>query len=482
MKEKPNIILIMVDQMRADFLGINGNDHIDTPNLDMMSHQGFNFENTYAGVPSCIPARASLMTGMKQRNHKRVGYEDGVDWDYENTLAGVFSKNGYHTHAVGKMHVYPERNLCGFNSIELHDGYLHESRKQNKPGFSQFENTDDYLKWVKEELGTETDLTDLGIGCNSWVSRPFEQEEKYHPTNWLVTESIDFLRKKDPTKPFFLKMSFVRPHSPLDPPKFYYDYYKDKDVQEPFMGDWELDNTKHRDDYDVDALRATLKDRDVLNARRAYSGLITHIDHQISRFLLALDEYGEKENSIILFTSDHGDMLGDHNFFRKSLGYEGSSHVPLIVYDPGNNLNAEQSKVFSEVLELRDIMPSLLDFAGLEIPDTVDGKSVKSLIKGEKIKWRDYIHGEHSYGEFSNHYITNGKLKYIWYSQTGIEQFFDLDKDPGEITNLIDSVEYAKKVEDFKIYLINELKGREEGYTDGKKLIVGCEAVNVLKE
>lgn len=482
MNKKPNIILMMVDQMRADFLGYNGNEHIDTPSLDMMAHEGFNFTNAYAGVPTCIPARASLMTGMKQGNHGRVGYEDGVDWTYENMLPEVFSKNGYHTYAVGKMHVFPDRNLAGFNSVVLHNGYLHESRKYKRSGISQFEATDDYLKWIKEELGHKTDLIDLGIGCNSWLARPFEQEEKYHPTNWAISESIDFLERKDPTKPFFLKMSLVRPHAPYDPPQFYYDLYKNRDVKEPVIGKWHLNENKNRDDYNIDTLHGVLKTRDILAARRSYSALITHIDHQISRFLFALDEHGETENTIILFTSDHGDMLGDHNFYRKGVPYEGGVNVPLFVYDPGNLLNAEQSKVFSEVLELRDIMPTLLDFAGLDIPETVDGLSVKPLIKNEEIIWRDYIHGEHNLAEFSNHYITNGKQKYIWYSQTGIEQFFDLEKDPEEIHNLINDPSYQDQINQYKAYLIDELKDREEGYSDGKQLIVGKPPQNILKE
>lgn len=477
--KRPNIILIMVDQMRGDCVGINGNNDIDTPNLDMMASQGYNFKNAYSAVPSCIAARAAVMTGMKQRNHGRVGYEDCVHWNYPNMLAKVFAENGYHTQCIGKMHVYPDRNLCGFHNIVLHNGYLHMSRKKAKSSGSQFEQSDDYLKWLKDELGHSVDLTDIGLDCNSWVSRPWGYPEYTHPTNWTVTESIDFLRRRDPTKPFFLKMSFVRPHSPLDPPGVYYNQYLNSKIREPVIGNW-IKDSESKYNIDVNAKRGYIKEEVIERARKAYYALITHIDHQIRRFFITLDEYGELENSIILFASDHGDMLGDHHFFRKSVPYEGSTKVPFIVYDPGNWLGGEPGKEFDEVVELMDIMPSLLDFVDIEIPNTVDGISVKSLIKGENKGWRKYIHGEHQYGEYSNHYITNGKKKYIWYSQIGEEQFFNLIEDPDEIENLIDNNNYIDDIECFKNILIKELEGREEGYTDGEKLIVDKEPLDIL--
>ncbi len=481
MIDKPNIVLIIVDQMRKDFVGINGNDTIDTPNLDMMARRGYNFQNAYSAVPSCIASRAALMTGMNQKHHGRVGYEDGVPWNYSKMLPEVFAENGYHTQCIGKMHVYPERKLCGFHNVVLHNGYLAVSRKKSKASQSQFEQCDDYLEWLKNELGHSVDLIDFGLDCNSWVSRPWSYPEYTHPTNWVVTEAIDFLRKKDPTKPFFLKMSFVRPHSPLDPPEAYFNQYQNAKVKEPVVGKWVDENKIYRDGLDVDAKRAVIKKESVIKARRAYSALITHIDHQIGRFLIALDEYDELDNSIILFISDHGDMLGDHYFFRKSVPYEGCTNIPFIVYDPGDYINAESGKEFDEVVELMDVMPSLLDFVDIKIPDTVDGMSIKPLLKGEYTNWREYIHGEHQYDEYSNHYITNGKKKYIWYSQTGREQFFDLIKDPYEMENIINDLEYAKEIDIYRKNLINELKDREEGYTDGEKLIVGKKPLDVLK-
>ena len=477
---KPNIVLMMVDQMRGDCLGVNGNEFIETPNLDMMATEGYNFENAYTAVPSCIASRAAILTGMSQKSHGRVGYEDGVSWNYENTIASEFSKAGYHTQCIGKMHVYPERNLCGFHNIMLHDGYLHFARNKEGKASTQIEQCDDYLKWFREKKGHNVDLIDIGLDCNSWVSRPWGYEENLHPTNWVVNESIDFLRRRDTSMPFFLKMSFVRPHSPLDPPKFYFDMYNDEDLPAPLMGDWANKEDEENRGKDINCIKGIINKTALKRAKAAYYGLITHIDHQIGRFLIALSEYGELNNTIFLFVSDHGDMMGDHNWFRKGIPYEGSARVPFFIYDPGNLLKGKKGKVFDEVLELRDIMPTLLDFAHISIPNSVEGLSLKDLIEERDSTWREYIHGEHSFGDDSNHYIVTKRDKFLWFSQRGEEQYFDLEKDPKELTNLINSEEYKERIDYLRKILIKELEGREEGYTDGNRLLKG-HPVSTLK-
>lgn len=190
---KPNIVMIMVDQMRFDCLSILGHPVIDTPYLDELARNGTIFKNAYAATPSCVPARAALLTGMSQKNTGRVGYEDKLPWDYSHFLPSVLSSAGYYTQAIGKMHVYPTRKLCGFHHIELHDGYMHYNRfKQATKTGESFNEVDDYLQWLKDKAGHDVDLTDLGLDCNSsTVTRPWALDESLHPTNWVVTRSID---------------------------------------------------------------------------------------------------------------------------------------------------------------------------------------------------------------------------------------------------------------------------------------------------
>lgn len=479
---KPNVVLIMVDQMRFDCLSAAGHPVVETPNIDQLAHEGVRFTNAYSATPTCIPARAAVLTGMSQRSHGRVGYQERIPWNYLHMLPGEMSNAGYHTQCVGKMHVYPTRNLCGFHNVILHDGYLHHNRMKNTPVQESFDYTDDYLPWLRERLGGHRDLTDLGLDCNSsTIARPWHLPEEYHPTNWVVTQSIDFLRRRDPTKPFFLKMSFVRPHPPFDPPRDYFDYYMSLDINDPVIGEW----ARQDDPYGEGLLPTTssgiVPKQRLRRARAAYYALITHIDDQIGRFIQTLIEYGLYYNTVILFVSDHGELLGDHNLFRKSLPYEGSAKVPFILSDPGNQLGLKKRTICDKVIELRDIMPTILDIAGVPIPSTVEGKSVVPLAKGETEDWREYIHGEHTQGNWSNHYIATGKDKYIWYSQTGKEQYFDLEKDPYERKNLIDEPAVKERVEYLRSLLIKELQDREEGYTDGKQLIVGRQPRAILK-
>lgn len=476
---KPNVLLICVDQMRGDCIGITGHPDVETPNLDTMARNGAVFSRAYSATPTCIPARAALLTGLTQRSHGRVGYEDCVPWNYEHTIASTFTDAGYHTKCVGKMHVYPHRNLCGFHDVELHDGYLHCNRKYD---ISQKDRqSDDYLDWLREKRGMDTDLIDSGLDCNSWVARPWMYDETLHPTNWVVTRSIEFLKRKDPTKPFFLMSSFVRPHSPLDPPQAYFDMYKDRDLAEPYMGDWADTVDADKNGRIVDCYNGIIDPRGLKRARAAYYALITHIDHQIGRLLQALWEYGELNNTIILFTSDHGDLLGDHNLIRKSYPYEGSTSIPFIIYDPGNHLGIKNNTVINKLVELRDVMPTLLDLVGAPIPESVEGHSVRPLLSGDCDNWREYIHGEHQFREDSNHFIVTEKDKYIWYSQTGEEQYFDLENDPHELKNIIHDEGEKERIDYLRKLLIKELTGREEGYTDGEKLIVGRKPINSLK-
>lgn len=472
---KPNVLLIMVDQMRADSLSILDHPIVDTPNLDQLARDGVLFKNAYAATPSCVPARAAVLTGMSQQSTGRVGYEDKVPWDYKHTMPSEFAKAGYHTQAIGKMHVYPTRNLCGYHNVMLHDGYMHYNRfKFNTLASASFDQTDDYLPWLRERAGSHIDITDLGLDCNSsTVARPWHLAEELHPTNWVTTQSIDFLRRRDPTKPFFLKMSFVRPHPPFDPPQVYYDMYKDLDLPDSPIGDWVDTEDESRNGLNPVTAKGIVPKRRLNQAQAAYYGLITHIDHQIGRFLMAMEEYGVRDNTVILFVSDHGELLGDHHLFRKTLPYEGSAKIPFILSDRGGYLNIEKNSYLNEVVELRDIMPTLLDIAGIDIPETVEGESVLPLLRQEESAWRDYLHGEHEYADQSYHYITNGKEKYIWYSQTGLEHFFDLEKDPQELTDLIEEPMYLKRIGLRREQLIRELVNREEGCSDGKALIVG---------
>lgn len=473
MQEKPNIVLLMTDQMRGDCLGIAGHPDVKTPYLDSLAANGVLYPHAYSACPSCIPARAALYTGMSQEKNGRVGYQDWVRWNYEHTIASELSKAGYYTQCVGKMHVHPLRNNLGFHNIRLHDGYLHNYRRPDIPSYEDQRVADDYYWWLKEQLGIAADPTDTGLDCNSWMTRPWIYDEKYHPTNWVASECLDFLRRRDHDKPFFLMASFVRPHPPLDAPQYYLDMYNHRELSEPYNGDWNEKEKMLQQGHSYCCQTAPCDPQYVHELRAGYYAAITHMDHQIGRIISALVEQHLMDNTIFLFVSDHGEMLGDHLWSRKCLPYEGSAHVPMFISGPERYIG-KHHRICNDLVELRDVMPTLLELAGAPIPDSVNGKSMMHPVE------REYIHGEHPLGEDSNQFIVTGKDKYIWFSQTGKEQYFDLEKDPHETHNAIGDTCYQDRIAELRNYLIQELDGREEGYSDGKQLFVGKTPVETL--
>ncbi|GGD78793.1 arylsulfatase [Paenibacillus nasutitermitis] len=481
---KPNILFITVDQMRGDCLSALGHPVVQTPNLDKLAADGVLFRNAYSATPTCIPARAALLTGMSQRSHGRVGYEEHIPWTYEHTLPGELAKSGYHTQCIGKMHVYPTRSLCGYHNVVLHDGYMHYNRYNDRTAHAEhFSECDDYLNGIRNTENVTYDLMDNGLDCNaSTVALPWHLPERLHPTNWAVTQSIDFLRRRDPGKPFFLCTSFVRPHPPFDPPQAYFDMYLHEDMPDSPVGSWVNEQRAQEGSNDPTTAFGRIPKKRMDRAKAAYYALITHLDFQIGRLLNALNEYGVLRNTVVVFTSDHGEMLGDHHFFRKSLAYEGSVKVPLIVADYTGRLGLNRGAQDERVVELRDIMPTLLDAAGTDVPDTVEGQSLLPLCRAEAdVPWREYVHGEHAYGEWSHHYVTDGREKYIWYSQTGEEQLFDLTADPAELLNKADDPAWLPSLQGFRERLVQELAGREEGYVEEDKLVVGRKPRTVLR-
>lgn len=477
--QKPNILLLLCDQYRGDALSFQHHPDVKTPYLDTLAAQGVCFENAYSACPSCIPARAALLTGRSQKSHGRVGYEDGIDWNYQHYMAEEFSNNGYQTQCIGKMHVHPPRLLCGFQNLKLHDGYLGHYRSQTIPHWMHQEASDDYLFDLKNQMGMNADITSTGVECNSWITHPWIYPEHLHPTNWVSDQSLRFLKTRDRTKPFFLMASYVRPHQPFDAPQAYFDLYKDKELRKPFEDDWSDPSLTEEFGYIKDSIYGCNDEQLRHDAMAGYYASITHIDHQIGRIIQSLIEDGSYEDTIILFLSDHGEMLFDHHCWRKVFPYQGSIHIPLIFRIGKNimNLKPHRSKA---IAELRDIMPTLLDLTDIDCPDTVDGLSLKSaIIENQPV--RSWLHGEHSFhSDLSNHYIVTENDKFIWYSQTGQEQYFDLEKDPHETHDAIHDTLYQSRIDELRELMIYELTGRPEGYSDGKQLIKGCQPKNML--
>ena len=459
----PNIILIFADQMRGDCLSCDGHPVVETPNLDHLAAQGTRFAHAYSAVPSCLPARATLMTGMDQWHTGILGMGRGqgpIPNDFPHTLAGTLTAAGYQTHLVGKGHFSPQRASMGFASRELDEsGRLFADGQQ-----------DDYRAWFDREKQRDITPDDHGVFWNSWIARPWHTEEYLHPTAWTMSRSLNFLAQRDFSRPFFLNISFARPHSPFVPPQPYFDMYDRNDTPPPVIGDWAIMHDLPADAVDVNAWRGKQTPRRIHRARAGYYGEITFIDTQVGRLVNWLSRHQPEtlRNTWIVFASDHGEMLGDHHLWRKTYAYEGSARVPLIVTPPsGLREQFGARKVADEVAELRDIMPTILDAAGIALPPTVTGRSLLPLTNERSTDWRAYIHGEHCWcysHQQEMQYVTDGHRKFIWLPRINVMQFFNLDDDPGECRNLIDDAVYQAEVEQWQGYLIKELATRDCGW------------------
>lgn len=470
---RPNVVLVCVDQWRGDTLGCEGHPTVMTPHLDQLAAEGVRFTRAYTATPSCIPARAALYTGLSQTSTKRVGYKDGVPWDYETTIASEFTKNGYQTQAIGKLHAYPERSQLGFQNVILHDGYLHFARKKPR----DVELVDDYLPWLQEKTGDpHADYFDNGVNCNSQVARPWDKDEALHPSTWVVSEAQGFLRRRDTRKPFFLYIGFHRPHPPYDPPQWAFDMYVNEPMPPPISSEWSSDVLGvFEDSWRADPTVAQLSPKALQRARAGYYGHMSHIDLLLNRFLETLAEYGERQNTIVCFVSDHGELAGDHGAFRKTLPYEGSARVPLLLSGPGIPRRTVCDNV---IAELRDVMPTLLDAAGLPLPETLDGKSLMSIARGEDNDVREWLHGEHTGFGGSVHYIVSPQEKYVWWSQTGHEQLFNLETDRTEAVDL--ATAHPERLAYWRERLIEVLANRPEGFVETGELVAGRPCLAVL--
>jgi len=450
--DRPNILLIMTDQQRGDCLGIEGHPVLQTPNLDYLAASGVRFRSAYSACPVCVPARRTLMSGRKPSSHGVLNnYHTRLDGP---TLPGELSRAGYQTHLVGKLHLHPERKRYGFDSADWADGPAGENT--------------DYARFLRRE-GVRMPGAAIahGINGNGWTARPFHLEERLHFTNWCTDMALEFLERRDPTVPFFLKVSYHQPHQPCTPPQVYYDRYMRMELPKPRVGEWARVYDGAVRGLEPNSWRVSLEPALMKQFRAAYYGCINHIDDQIGRLLNAVPS-----NTVILFCSDHGEMLGDHQWIRKRNAFEGSARIPFIIRFP-KEMGIRQGIVREEPVELMDVMPTLLDAAGVSIPESVHGRSVLPLLRGNA-EWRRYVHGECSSIPTLNsgmQYLTDGKRKYIWYPGTGEELYFNLEQDPDEMNDLSRDPEYRQEISSWRAALAAELAGRPERFSDGTRLL-----------
>ncbi|MBN2154012.1 MAG: arylsulfatase [Candidatus Lokiarchaeota archaeon] len=461
---KPHIVLIMADQMRGDCIGCAGNRAIITPNIDALGADGVVFTRAYTSIPSCTPARAVLLTGLSPWKNGMLGYGRMAP-RYKHEMPRLLRDAGYRTVAVGKMHYHPQRSPRGFEVM-----LLDESSRRETPGF-----TSDYHQWFERQApGKDPNATFRhGVGWNENKWADYALDENLHPTCWTGQQAVAQIMEHDTSKPLFLKVSFARPHSPYDAPSRFVEMYDWKDMPAPWIGEWSgkfKDWRKTRSPAFGDFGEEFAK-----RARRHYYANVTFIDEQVGRIIDALRNRGMYGESLVMFFADHGDMLGDHHHWRKTYAYEGSASIPMVLRWPAAMRAAvTRGSSISRVVELRDVLPTFLDAAGVPTPVDLDGKSLISLVRGEGTGWREYVDLEH-FTCYDRHNcwvgLTDGRQKYVYFRPSGEEQLFDLERDPGELHDLARDPAHGQALQAWRARLVAHLAPRGKDWVKKGKLV-----------
>jgi len=465
--KKPNILLLMADQLRGDCLGADGNSDIQTPNLDRLASEGARFRCSYSSTPSCTPARAALLTGLSPWRHGMLGY-GRIAERYPLEMPRLLAQAGYYSEVIGKCHYHPQRNLHGFEQA-----LLDESGRVESPDFRS-----DYRSWFWS-VAPDLNADKTGLSWNDYRGAAYALPEELHPTHWIGETAVRFLRKYQRPQPFFLKVSFERPHSPYDPPQRFWKQYQDRNLPPAKAGNW-AKRYAPRSGPGYEIWHGNLGEQQVRESRQGYYGNVSFVDDQIGRILEVLEQRKLLDETLIVFLSDHGDMTGDQHLWRKCYAYEPSARIATLLRWPSGLVAAKRGQVLSQPIEVRDILPTLLDAAGGPAPAMkLDGQSLLELIRGGN-NWREYIDLEHDvcYSP-ENHWnaMTDGRQKYIFHARNGEEQLFDLVNDPHELRDLASDPSHSETFLLWRRRLTNHLTERGERFVKNGKLVLRPESL-----
>jgi arylsulfatase len=438
--KQPNIILITTDQQRYDTLAPYAPPFMRTPHIDHLMRDGIVFDRAYADCPICVASRASILTGKLSRNHGLPNNNDTSSRiGRENTLPTLLRAAGYQTAAIGKMHFGPERCRHGFDEMILPaDYYLQMSRS-----------------------GSPVQPMRHGLGQNELYPGMATVPEAQTLTAWTAEQCVEYIKtRRDPTVPFFLWCSFSKPHPPLDPPEPYYSMYRNCPIPEPIHSEWSLAEDRpiafrrQQESWASDLIPPEI----IREARAAYYGLITQIDYNVGRVFAALQDHNMFGETLFVFTSDHGEFLGDHHTACKIFPHEVSARIPFILRLPKSWQGRRYGERVKHLTSLADILPTLVTAAGGKPPANIDGLDLLSVLGGSTaprphlMSLASWKYPEPNHTLFLG--ITDGRWKYSWYLEGPSEQLFDVETDPQELRNLAQVPAHAAKKKELREALV----------------------------
>lgn len=487
MADIKNVLLIVVDQWRGDTLSVLGHPCIRTPAVDALCRDGVTFRNHYTQCAPCAPARASLLTGLYMMNHRVV--QNGVPLPAHHlTLPQEVRAAGYDPAIVGYTTTAPDPRTTSPDDPRF------RFRGANMPGWNPIAPMEPvrrpYFNWLRqrgfpvterhEEIWLPADGHESTGGATRAPSRiPHELSD----TTWSTEHGLAYMRGMV-NEPWFLHLGYFRPHPPFIAPAPYNEHYDPEEVPAPVRAESrDVEAAQHPllDHYirtvmqrkffeDGEGLGSEMSEQEVRVMRAAYYGLISELDDAIGRVVALLKESGEYEKTLIVFTCDHGEQLGNHYLLGKIGYFDDSFHIPLVIVDPRKTADATRGTIVDKFTETVDIMPTLLDAMGRGTPRPCNGRSLVPFLRGETpADWRTEVHyefdfrpvydGAHNPPPFglaidqcNLAVVRDAKYKYVHF--TGLPPlFFDLEDDPDQFRNRADDpamaprmLEYAQKM------------------------------------
>ncbi len=456
---KPNILWICTDQQRFDTIREMNNPYVRTPNLDRLVKQGVAFSKAYCQSPVCSPSRASFLTGRYPRTTRVTSVGNEYFPADEVLVTKMLADQGYACGLVGKFHLSanqmrkeqrPDDGYETFKWIQWSHG-----GKEEREAWGDF---NAYLAWLAAQ----------GVSYDEQYQEEMEGKERcggietrYHSSVWAVEEAMGFIDAHR-EEPWLLSLNIFDPHDPYDPPQEYRDRYRVEDMPLPKWKAGELDRKPwiQQQDYIIggqEGIGPSCKDLSEYQKKQYvadYYAMIELVDDQLGRLFDHLERTGQRENTVILFHSDHGEMLGDHGLILKgAYFYEGLVHVPLIISWPGH---LQQNCKSEALVELVDIAPTLLDMLGLDIPYWMQGKSLLPLLNGQSglHHHKDSVYCEFYRAMLGVHdhvYATmyfDGTYKLVAYHGRNTGELYDFRTDPDEYDNVWSHPDYqALKME-----------------------------------
>ncbi len=389
----PNILLVVPDQLRYDWTGMNPAIPVRTPNLDALAARGVNFENCYCASPLCAPSRACLAGGME---YQRCGVPDN-SLNYplaRTTYYSLLREAGYHVMGCGKFDLHKPEPSWGVEGQHLLPEWgfsagIDSAGKWDAIRWGMDEPCDPYTAHLHATGRVETHRKDFGRRREEGTfaaTFPTPLPEESYCDNWIAAQGLRLLREAPRGTPWHLAVNFAGPHEPVDVTTRMDGLYRDVDFPQPNRNT-EFTPQKH------------------LEIRRNYAAMIENIDGWLGKLLTEVDERGELDNTLVVFTSDHGEMLGDHGLWMKRLPQQGSVGIPLVAAGPG----VRQGAATGALVSLIDLAATFLDYAGIAAPDSMDSRSLRPVLDGSTESHREFLLS----GLDPWRCITDGRLKLI---------------------------------------------------------------------